>query len=118
MGVISNERVKLYTSGAALVAEVLCSKVSDFEKDGLYADITGAARTTGWKVVLDLKNVQLLGSSGLGLLLTLRKETEAAKGKFALARVSPEILMSMKITNIDRMFKIFPALDGAVASVA
>jgi len=118
MGVVSNERLKLYTSGAALVAEVLCSKVGDFEKDGLYADITGAAATTGWRVVLDLKQVLLVGSSGLGLLLTLRKQAEAAKGKIAVTGVSPEILMSMKITNIDRMLKIFPKIEDAIAFVS
>lgn len=118
MGVVSNERIKLYTTGNALVAEILCSKVSDFEKDGLYADITSAAGAAGWRLVIDLQHVMLVGSSGLGLLITLRKHADAAKGKIAVTGVSAEILMSMKITNIDRMLKIFPKLDDAIAFVS
>ncbi len=118
MGIVANERVKLYTVGTALVAEILCSKVGDFEKDGLHADISGAAASAGWRVVIDLRHVLLVGSSGLGLLITLRKHAEAAKGKIAVCGVSPEILMSMKITNIDRMLKIFTKFDDAVAFVS
>ncbi|MCW2840149.1 MAG: anti-anti-sigma factor [Aeromicrobium sp.] len=55
-------------------------------------------------LVLDLAGVGFVDSSGLGALLGVKKQQEAAGGRLVLTRVSPAVARLLEITKLDRVF--------------
>ncbi len=89
-----------------LVALIKCSKVGDFEATPLRSDIEKDAANTGWKVVVDMSQVVLLGSQGIGMLVQLKKSCEAKKGKMVLCGLSDDLYGVMKISALTKLFTI------------
>ncbi|MCQ2288637.1 MAG: STAS domain-containing protein [Muribaculaceae bacterium] len=54
-------------------------------------------------IVIDLSQLEYISSSGIRLLLVIRKAT---KEKVALKGVHPEIMQILKVTKLDSMFNI------------
>ena len=66
-------------------------------------------------VVLDLKDVTYLSSSGmLTLINTLKQCQETERGKLLLASVPPQILNSLELAGFNQLFEIFEDADEAV----
>ncbi len=62
----------------------------------------------GSKVVLiDLKDVTFMDSSGLGALVLALKTVRAAGGKLYICSVNEQIKMLFELTSMDRVFEIF-----------
>lgn len=55
-------------------------------------------------LVLDLAGVGFVDSSGLGALLGIKKQQEAAGGRLVLSRLSPAVTRLIEITKMDRVF--------------
>lgn len=100
-----------------VVARVTREKIGDFEAAPLLGDLTTAAEPAGWKLVVDLREVQMLGSQGIGLFLTLRKRCDQNKGKLVLCGLSPEITEMLRISALLKLFVIKKDHDEALAAV-
>ncbi|MET0930800.1 MAG: STAS domain-containing protein [Aeromicrobium sp.] len=55
-------------------------------------------------LVLDLAGVGFVDSSGLGALLGIKKQQDAAGGRLVLSRLSPAVTRLIEITKMDRVF--------------
>lgn len=55
-------------------------------------------------LILDLRQVNFIDSSGLGLLLLLREQAMAAGKSIILANCSPEVMKVLSITQFHRLF--------------
>ncbi len=102
----------------AVIAAVRCEKVGAREAQIIEEDLRKAAPARGWRVVLDLKDVTLLASMGLGLLVTMNKEAGANGGKLAICGLSPDIVQLLKVTHLERVLKIHPDRDAAIKAVS
>lgn len=60
-------------------------------------------------VLLDLSAVSYLDSSGLGMLVLLRKRLARCGAAVTLVDVQPNILRVLEITGLDRAFQLVPA---------
>ncbi|MCK4660144.1 MAG: STAS domain-containing protein [Phycisphaerae bacterium] len=67
------------------------------------------------RIVLDFSSVKFLASSGLGMLLNLRKKVSAAGGVVVICGLRPELLKVFTITNLDRLFEFFDTQEQALA---
>jgi anti-sigma B factor antagonist len=67
------------------------------------------------KVVMDLSEVELLDSTGLGSLLSLLKRIPPGGG-FVLSGCAPSVMELMKLTRLDRVLQFYP--DAASAAKA
>lgn len=103
---IDNANLKTHLAGGVLVAQLKCHKVGDFEATPLRLDIEKVAPASGWKVVVDMKDVMLLGSSGIGMLVTTKKSCDANKGRFVLCGLSEELYGVMKVSALTKLFTI------------
>lgn len=56
------------------------------------------------KVILDCEGLEFISSSGLRLLLSLRKETIAKGGSVTIRNVSPEVKQVFTITGFFSLF--------------
>jgi anti-sigma B factor antagonist len=58
-------------------------------------------------ILVDLKDVTFMDSSGLGALVLSLKAVRDAKGKMFLCSFNDQIKMLFELTSMDRVFEIF-----------
>ena len=68
------------------------------------------------RVVLDLRDVQFMNSSGLGILIGGASTLKNAGGGLAIAGASEKILALITITRLGKVLATFPTVDDAAAS--
>jgi anti-sigma B factor antagonist len=66
------------------------------------------------KVVVDLSEVQFMDSSGLQVLLNLRKDLTARGGELVLACDSAPVLDLFRLTGLDKVCEIVPSVDDVL----
>ena len=67
------------------------------------------------RLVLDFSSVKFLASRMLGVLLTVKKKSEAKKGGLALCAVRADLMKVFAVTNLDRTFSFFEDQATALA---
>ncbi|TVR14531.1 MAG: anti-sigma factor antagonist [Phormidium sp. GEM2.Bin31] len=68
----------------------------------------GECLETGAKVILlDLKDVTFIDSSGLGALVSALKTVRAADAKMFVCSISDQVKILFELTSMNRVFKIF-----------
>lgn len=83
---------------------VLHDKVKSLTADGIK------------KIVIDLKGVKWMNSSGLGVLMACMTTLNNSGGKLKLASVTEKVKSLLVITQLLRIFDTFESPDRAVAS--
>jgi anti-sigma B factor antagonist len=68
------------------------------------ADAVGANAKT---VLIDLKQVTFVDSSGLGALVVALKTVRAADGKLYICSINEQVKMLFELTSMDRVFEVF-----------
>ena len=58
-------------------------------------------------VVVDLKDVNYMDSSGIGALVAGQKKMRAHNGKFSLINIHDDVLNILKLATLDRFFTIY-----------
>ncbi len=62
-------------------------------------------------VLIDLKDVKFVDSSGLGALVSAMQMVRKADGKLFLCSVSDQVRMLFELTKMDRVFQFFADKD-------
>jgi anti-sigma B factor antagonist len=68
------------------------------------------------KLLLDFVNVDHLSSAALGMLINANNRIKAKNGALRLANIKSNILEVFVITKLNKLFKILPTRDEALAS--
>jgi len=68
------------------------------------------------RVVLDLREVPFMNSSGLGILIGGASTLKSAGGGLAIAGASEKILALITVTRLGKVLATYPTVDAAVAS--
>lgn len=66
-------------------------------------------------IVLNLENVTFLSSAFQGRIIILNKKLRMHQGKLVLCGISKVIMPVFEITKLDKLFRIEPSLDRALA---
>lgn len=72
----------------------------------LKSEILEAIEPPGWTYELDMDKVAYLDSSGLGMLVYLKKEILKHEGKLVIANLHEPVLNVFKLTKLDSFFEI------------
>jgi anti-anti-sigma factor len=105
-------QVETDTGAGIALATVKCEMIAAREAPIIEAEVKAGAKTRGWKILMDLKEVTILASMGLGMLVNLNKACAAEGGKLVVCNVAPDILGVLKITRLDGILKIVPDLEA------
>ncbi|MBN3873288.1 MULTISPECIES: STAS domain-containing protein [unclassified Nostoc] len=62
-------------------------------------------------LLLDLKEVSFIDSSGLGALVAAMQMVRTANGKFFVCSISAQVRMLFELTKMDRIFQTFADQD-------
>ncbi|MFA6045476.1 MAG: STAS domain-containing protein [Phycisphaerales bacterium] len=104
--------------GGVTVAKVTCPRVSDFEAAALKTDLKQYVEKLPAKLVIDLTDVLLVTSTGLGMLVQVRGTANTTGGKVVLAGLSNELVDLFRLTNLHRLFTITPDAKSGVEKCA
>ncbi len=103
------------TRGNVLIFTILQNEINKNQvaslKEKLFLEI--ADRNS--KIVLNLKHVQTIDSSGLGAILFGTRQARNAGGNLVLATVNPKVETMIRIAQLDRVFDIFTSIEEAVS---
>ncbi len=69
------------------------------------------------RVVLDMKAVDFLDSSGLGAVVAAMKQLGSAR-KLELAALTPNVKKVFRLTRMDTVFCIHPDAESALGAIA
>ena len=67
------------------------------------------------KIVIDLKDVDWMNSSGLGILIGAITTLKNSGGSLSLTHVSERIMNLLKITKLKDVFTIHPDVESALS---
>ncbi|NLV27725.1 MAG: STAS domain-containing protein [Methanomicrobiales archaeon] len=65
-------------------------------------------------IILNLKDLSYISSSGLRVILASLKKVKSSGGKIALVSLQPGPAEVFKMTGFDRLFPICDTIDGAL----
>ena len=68
------------------------------------------------QILVDLKNVKFMNSSGLGILIGSLTTTRNCGGEFKLLHLNEKVQELLKITKLNRVFEVFDDEGKAIAS--
>ena len=102
------------TATGVLLAKVKCEKISEYETGVLDQEIAELGTNHNWKLGLNMHEVQMIASVGLGLLVALNRKARAGKGKLVLYNLSDQIRHVLKLTKLDTGLTIAATQDDAV----
>ncbi len=100
-----------------LIGTVRCEKVGAREAQILEKELDGLAPSRGWRIVLDLTEVQLLASMGIGMLVSVHKKAKDGKGALVIHNVRPELMQLLQLTHLHKVLKIVPDRNAALKAV-
>jgi anti-anti-sigma factor len=99
------------------VSVAIARGVIDFWSVGPLQERLNDALQAHPRVVLDLRDVSLVDSTGLGLLLSVHDRAAAEGGWLHLAALNPLVKRLLQTTELDRRFHIYPTVTAAAASL-
>lgn len=62
-------------------------------------------------LVVDLNQTTFLDSTGLGALISARRQTHTVHGSFVIVCDQPRLLKLFRIVSLDKVFTIHPSLE-------
>lgn len=104
--------------GGAGVARVMCPTVGQREAPIIEQELAAAGPGCGWRLAIDMKDVGMLTSVGIGTLVTINKKCREGKGKMALFGLNSTIMEVLKLTRLDKLFPIAKDREAALKAVA
>lgn len=91
-----------------VVKQVQLSGILDSTKAGQFRQDINNIVTAGADLVLvDLKDVTFVDSSGLGALVSALKTVRSAGGKLCICSINEQVRMLFELTSMDRVFDVF-----------
>jgi anti-anti-sigma factor len=70
-----------------------------------------ALREVSPHIALDVSDVSFMDSTGLKVLLSVARRSEAAKGSFAVVGASRTVLRLLSLTGLDQAFPLCDSVD-------
>lgn len=70
------------------------------------------------KFIVDMKSVEHINSSGLGILIASLNAVRQAGGDLKIANASARVLELLKITKLNQIFESFKSVDEAAKKLA
>lgn len=91
------------------VINIKCNNIDYANANDLTMDLTESLKVEDQKIILDLINVEFIGSSGLIMFINLKRKVEKDGGKFALINVGDQLKETIVTTfNVPELLKSFP----------
>ncbi len=105
---------KMY--GNIAVLSLRGNLIGDPDTDNLREKIYSLLQEDFTKIVVDMKGVRWISSSGLGTLIASLTSVRNKSGDLRLANITDKVESLFAITQLVKVFKTYETVDRAVAS--
>jgi anti-anti-sigma factor len=102
--------IRLRNRGEHRIVEVE-GDIDYFSVGELKNSIFGLINEKVRSIILDLKDVEYMDSSGIGLIVTAYKVMNGYGGQIALLHVQEDILALLKLATVDSIMKIYESTN-------
>lgn len=102
-------QLNITQTGADAIVSVQSSRLDASFVPQFKSELLELIQKGGKNIVIDLSLVKLVDSSGLGSLVSLLKAL-GGQGGISIRGASPSVLALFKLTRMDRVFSIEPAV--------
>ena len=68
------------------------------------------------KIILDIGGLTMLDSTGIGILVVCQSKVNKDGGVLLVAGATGSVEDTLKITNVDKIMKLFPSVEQAATS--
>ncbi|HSV49179.1 MAG TPA: STAS domain-containing protein [Candidatus Acidoferrales bacterium] len=109
--------VEVKTVGDAKIVVVL-RRFDAYTASQVETELTKLVAEGAKKIVCDFGQTEYLASAGLRVLITASKSLARVGGKIVLCCVKPYVMEVFEISGLNRIFKMYPTVDEAVAALA
>ncbi len=99
------------------IAKVKCERIAEREGPILLGELTRAAKARASRIAIDLSDVMMISSAGIGSLVQLHRACAEHKGKMILFGLTDEMMSMLKIARLDRLFTITPSRADAAGAL-
>lgn len=108
--------VNILDRGAVVLIEVKEERLDAHNSGNLKTQMLSLFEDGKHDLVIDLKDVRFVDSSGLGSLVSGFKNASARNGNLKLCGLQPQVKSMFELTRLHRVFEIFASADEALAS--
>jgi anti-sigma B factor antagonist len=109
-------QVKIEENGAVRVIYVKEERLDAHNSDELKAELNRLFDSGMKDLVIDLKEVRFIDSSGLGVLVSGFKNASTRQGSLKLSGLQSQVKSMFELTRLHRVFDIFQTVDDALES--
>jgi anti-sigma B factor antagonist len=79
-------------------------------------DLKSFFNNAGTRLILNLKGIKYIDSSGFGVFLSILKTATNNKGVFRICGITPEVMELFKLLQLHNVFTLYPTLDECLDS--
>jgi len=69
------------------------------------------------RMLIDLSHVEFFGSSFIEVLFRVWNRIQQAQGRFALCSLTPNCVEVIEVTNLDRLWPMFPTREAGLQAL-
>jgi anti-sigma B factor antagonist len=107
---------KTETQNDVMVIYVREERLDAHNSDELKAEMLRLFDSGSKNILVDLKEVRFIDSSGLGSLVSGFKNAISHQGNLKLSSLQPQVKSMFELTRLHRVFEIFPSSAEALES--
>ena len=108
--------LKTELNGNLMVIFVREERLDAHNSDKLKAEMNRIFEQGTKDILLDLKEVRFIDSSGLGVLVSGFKNASTRQGSLRLCGLQTQVKSMFELTRLHRVFDIFQTVDEALES--
>lgn len=108
--------LKTELNGAVMVVLVREERLDAHNSEDLKAEINRLFETGTKELLVDLKEVRFIDSSGLGVLVSGFKNAATHQGSIKLCSLQTQVKSMFELTRLHRVFDIYQTMDEALES--
>jgi len=108
--------INIQDKGTATLLEISEERLDAHNSGDLKNEMLSLFEDGKNQLVIDLKDVRFIDSSGLGALVSGYKNASARNGNLKLCSLQPQVKSMFELTRLHRVFEIYPGADEALAS--
>lgn len=95
-----------------IVKQIQPSGILDSTKAAQFREEVSKLVESGADIILiDLKEVTFIDSSGLGALVSALKTVRSAGGKLCICSINEQVRMLFELTSMDRVFEVYSSRE-------
>ena len=108
--------LKTEASGNWMIIFVQEERLDAHNSEELKAEMNRLFASGAKEIIVDLKDVRFIDSSGLGVLVSGFKNASTRQGSLRLAGLQTQVKSMFELTRLHRVFDIFQTVDEAIDS--